>query len=183
MHPIENHFDVNAELIAFLREHRKAGRPIILVTAAARRNAEAVAKFLNLFDEIISSDGTRNLKGEAKSRELVERFGHKGFDYAGNAHADLPVWREADCVIIVNASCMVTSKARRLGRPWAEFSNKPPVLSTALRAMRPHQWVQNLLVFVPFLTSMSLYDSAGLFRALCVFTSFCRGVVSWAASK
>ena len=163
----------NAELITFLRQQRQAGRPIVLVTAADRKIAEVVAKHLDLFDEIISSDGVRNLKGEAKSRELVHRFGRKGFDYVGNDRADLAVWREADGIVIVNASRVVSIEARKFGNVLAEFANQPRLLSMALRAMRPHQWVKNLLVFVPLLASRSFGDTPGLLGALCMFASFC----------
>ncbi len=163
----------NTELITFLRQQKQSGHPIILVTAADRQMAEAVAKHLDLFDEIIASDGVRNLKGAVKSQELVRRFGSKGFDYVGNDRADLAVWREANGIVIVNASRAVLREARKLGNVLAEFSNQPPVLLPALRAMRPYQWVKNFLVFVPLLASRSFGDLFGLLGALCIFASFC----------
>lgn len=160
----------NSELIAFLRKQKQAGRPIVLATACDRKTAEAVARHLGLFAEIISSDGVRNLKGEMKSRELVRRFGRKGFDYVGNHRADLPVWREANGIVVVNASRAVLSEARKIGNLLLEVADRPPMLSTALRAMRPHQWVKNVLVFVPLLGSRSL---GGMLGALCIFAGFC----------
>jgi 4-hydroxybenzoate polyprenyltransferase/phosphoserine phosphatase len=162
----------NTQLIAFLRQQRKTGRAIVLATAACRGFAEAVAKHLDLFDEVISSDGVNNLKGEAKARELVERFGRRGFDYVGNDHADLPVWREAKGIILVNASRDVASKAHKSGKVVAEFADCQPTLSAALRAMRPHQWVKNLLVFVPLLASRS-FEMSGLLGAFVMFASLC----------
>jgi 4-hydroxybenzoate polyprenyltransferase/phosphoserine phosphatase len=163
----------NLELLAFLQEQKQAGRRILLATAADNRTAQAVAKHLGFFDEIISSDGVRNLKGETKSRELVRRFGREGFDYVGNDPADLPVWREAKGIVIVNASRAVSSKARKLSDVLLEIANRPPMLPMALRAMRPQQWVKNLLVFVPLLASRSFGDIHGMLGALCVFASFC----------
>src|SRR5262249_8156977 len=112
----------NLEVIAFLREQRRAGRPIVLATAADERIAHAVADHLGLFDEIVASDGVRNLRGATKATVLVERFGSKGFDYIGNGLVDLAVWREADGIILVNASRAVTSKARALGNVIKEIS-------------------------------------------------------------
>ena len=68
------------------------------------RTARAIADHLGLFDDVVASDGVRNLKGTEKSRELVRRYGRKGFDYAGDSRADLAVWRDADGIVIVNAS-------------------------------------------------------------------------------
>jgi 4-hydroxybenzoate polyprenyltransferase len=163
----------NSELISFLQQQKEIGRPIVLVTAADQRNAEAVGSYLDLFDEIISSNGVLNLRGEAKALELVRRFGRKGFDYVGNDHADLAVWREASGIVIVNASRAVSSEAQKFGNVLAEFASQPPLLLMALQAMRPYQWVKNLLVFVPLLASRSLNDTAGVFGALCMFASFC----------
>jgi 4-hydroxybenzoate polyprenyltransferase len=83
------------------------------------------------------------------------------------------VWREADGIVIVNASSNVAGKAGSLGTVVAEFQDRPPKFITALRAMRPHQWVKNLLVFVPLLTSQSFSDWPGLLGALFMFAGFC----------
>jgi 4-hydroxybenzoate polyprenyltransferase len=163
----------NAELITYLREMKAKGHSIILATAADAKVAQMVADYVGLFDDVIASDGINNLKGEAKARELVRRFGKNGFSYAGNDRTDLSVWLEADGIVIVNASSGVARKTRSLGTVVAEFQDQPPKLITALRAMRPHQWVKNLLVFVPLLTSQSFSDWPGLLGALVMFASFC----------
>ena len=134
----------NAELIEFLREQKRNGRKIVLATAADERTARAIADHLGLFDDIIASNGMHNLKGEAKAKELVRRYGHKGFDYAGDSRADLAVWRDADGIVIVNASPAVVREARALGHVVAELDKRQAVVAPAIRAMRPHQWVKNL---------------------------------------
>jgi 4-hydroxybenzoate polyprenyltransferase len=104
---------------------------------------------------------------------LVQRFSQEGFDYAGNDRADLAVWREADGILIVNASKAVSNQASAIRPVVTEFSNRPELLLTALRAMRPNQWLKNLLVFAPLLTSRSIDDVSGVLHALCAFISFC----------
>jgi 4-hydroxybenzoate polyprenyltransferase len=163
----------NEELLAFLAEQKSAGRRIVLATAADARIGQAIADRVGLFDEVIASDGTRNLKGPAKARELVRRFGHKGFDYAGDSRADLAVWREADGIVLVNASPSVARRARALGPVLREFDRPFAVVPMALKAMRPYQWVKNLLVFVPLIASRSFSDLGGLIGAICMFASFC----------
>src|SRR5207244_4100807 len=116
-----------------------------------QKTARAIAAHVGLFDEIIASNGTRNLKGEEKASELVRRFGRKGFDYAGDGFADLAVWREANGIIIVNASPAVAREARALGNVIAEVDSRRSFFPAAMRAVRPHQWVKNLLVLVPIL--------------------------------
>ena len=94
----------HAELLDRLQKEHRAGRPIVLVTAADRSVARKVAEHLGLFSEVFASDGLTNLSGRRKLDLLVRRFGARGFDYAGNAAPDLHIWREANKAIIVCAS-------------------------------------------------------------------------------
>ncbi len=74
---------------------RARGRRIVLCTAVDERIANAVATHLGLFDDVIASDGSNNLRGERKATELCRRFGERGFVYAGNDSTDYAVWRHA----------------------------------------------------------------------------------------
>ena len=160
-------------LLEYLIKEKRRGRWLVLATAADERTACLVADHLNIFDEIIASDGTNNLKGKQKAYALSRRYGVKGFDYAGNDRADLSVWQEADGIIIVNASNAVAKAARNVGNVISEFQNRPQKFAATLRAMRPHQWVKNLLVFVPLLTSHAFTDWSGMLGALILFAGFC----------
>src|SRR5262245_35876182 len=90
-------------LCNFLRLERRKGRRIILATAANRSIAEAVAAHLGLFDDVVASDETRNLKGTIKL-EAVRACAGNRFVYAGDSAADLPIWREADAAVLVGSS-------------------------------------------------------------------------------
>src|SRR5256885_10972873 len=59
--------------------------------------------------DVCSSD----LRSENKLKALVERFGERGFDYAGNSTADLSVWRGARKAVVVNATAGLARKAAR----------------------------------------------------------------------
>ena len=82
-------------LVKWLRTEAAAGRAIYLVTAADSAYAKAVSERLGLFKGTLSSDGALNLKAKKKARRLIETFGEAGFDYIGDARADIPVWRAA----------------------------------------------------------------------------------------
>ena len=83
------------DLLDYLRNERDRGRRLLLVTASHERTARDVADHLELFDEVIATNGRQNLKGRRKRDELVRRFGDGGFDYAGDSAADLSVWPAA----------------------------------------------------------------------------------------
>src|SRR5487761_2453390 len=104
----------NQELLDYLRSEKAAGRTLILATAADAAVAQAVADHLNLFDEVIASDGVHNLKGSAKAAVLVRRLGERGFAYAGDSRADLPVWQRAQSAVVVNAGPRLSGQVRRL---------------------------------------------------------------------
>ena len=78
-----------------LREQRQAGRKLVLCTASDERLANKVADYLDLFDDVMASDASVNLKGRKKADSLVQHFGERGFAYAGDSRSDLAVWRHA----------------------------------------------------------------------------------------
>ncbi|MCB8882206.1 UbiA family prenyltransferase [Acidisoma cellulosilytica] len=163
----------NEALLAYLAEQKSLGTRLVLVTAADERLARAVAEHLGLFDLVLSSDGRTNLKGEAKARILVDYFGKGGFDYAGNDRADLAVWAQARRALVVNAGTAVKAKAKALPGSDLRFADRPSVFRYALKAMRPHQWCKNVLVFVPMVMAHAVEDPLTWLHAIAMFLSFC----------
>ena len=163
----------NEELIEYLRAEKARGRRLVLATAADGAVARSVASHLGLFDEVIASDGAHNLKGENKAASLVERFGEKGFSYAGNARSDLAVWAHAKAAVIVNAPAAVADRVARTVPVEARFDRTRSRAKALLRALRPHQWVKNLLVFVPAITGAHGLREPGVWAsAIAAFFAF-----------
>ena len=165
------HLPFNETFLAWLRAERSRGRPLYLASAADRRYVAAVADRLGLFDGVFASDGATNLKGEAKARVLCAAFGEGCFDYAGNATADLPVWRQAGAVVAVNVS---PSLRRTVLRRFPDATVMDPRRFDALdylRAMRPHQWLKNLLLLVPGFAAHR-FDGAMALACALAFVSF-----------
>jgi hypothetical protein len=104
------------ELIDWLREEKGRGRMLLLVTAADQSMGERVAAHVGLFDEVIGSNGTDNLRGHTKRRHLTERFGKGAYDYAGNSSVDLEVWPDVRAAIVVNARPRLLERARQMAR-------------------------------------------------------------------
>lgn len=141
------------ELVALLTTEKEAGRRLVLATAADERPARAVAERLGLFDEVLASDGSRNLGGEAKRAALVARWGERGFDYAGDRRADLPVFRSARGAVLAGAATGLKGEVERAGTSvLAELPGPRTDARTVVSALRLRQWVKNLLVFVPLVT-------------------------------
>jgi 4-hydroxybenzoate polyprenyltransferase/phosphoserine phosphatase len=151
---------LNHDLIAYAAEQAGKGRQIFIATAADRAIADKVAQRIPFVSGVIASDGRINLKGTAKARALRERF-PAGFDYAGDARADLSVWKAARSAVVIEASSAVATKARRVADVTRVFPRQP-LWKSLIRSLRPHQWAKNALVFVPLVLSGKLSDPAAL---------------------
>ncbi len=141
----------NEDVVTMAQEARAAGRPVFLATASDRDVADAVAGHLGVFDGVFASESNVNLKGEAKAALLTAEFGEGGFDYAGDAEVDRPVWRRARRAIMVLARQVEAEcpNAVALGRRPGAIAQ----LRVVARAMRLHQWAKNVLIFVPMLAA------------------------------
>ena len=147
-------------------------RPRVLCTASDLSFAEAVAAHVGGFDAVLGSDGVRNLGGRVKCAALCERYGECGFDYAGNAAADLHVWRAARRAIVVNARPAVLRRARA-GTEIERVFARGPQSHAWIAALRPHQWLKNALVFVPLLAAHQVFVPAAVVRSGVACIAFC----------
>jgi 4-hydroxybenzoate polyprenyltransferase len=136
------------------------------VTASDQALAEAIADHLGIFNEVHGSDGTLNLKGEKKGKFLEERFGKNGFAYMGDAAADLPVWQRAEKAITVNAPASLRREAERVCETVEHLTTAARPFKPYVKALRPHQWLKNTLVFLPMLAAHQLDGPTFLLSAL-----------------
>lgn len=155
----------NAAVVDAMRNARTTGHITVLATAADQRIAQACADELNLFDEVIASDGIHNLKAGAKAERLVARFGEQGFDYIGDSRADLAVWPHAAQRFTVS-SLLPAGGQRLAGAPSAGG------ISRWLKLLRVRHWVKNVLVFVAPLAAHQWSSAASWHAALLTFAAF-----------
>ena len=172
------HLDVsalpyNTDVLDWLRAEKQSGRRLVLATASHRVLAEQVAQHLHLFDEVLATEGSTNLKSAAKAQALVNRFGDAGFDYVGNDWPDMQVWVHAHMAHVVDAPASLLARAQAQGPVGQVFrSDRPSKLVAMLKAMRLHQWMKNLLVFVPLMAAHQYADASRDVLALMAFVVF-----------
>lgn len=162
----------NAEVLALIAEARQAGRPIVLATASHRLLADRVAQHLGVFDEVLATEGSLNLSSSRKQAALVARFGEKGFDYVGNSADDLVVWRSARQAFLANAPESVRRRAQAMGNVARVLGQPATAAGVWSRALRLHQWLKNLLLFLPMLAAHRLLDLPLAGSALLAFLCF-----------
>jgi 4-hydroxybenzoate polyprenyltransferase len=162
----------NNVLIDWLIKQRESGRKVVLATAADECIANAVAKHVDLFDEVLASGGKINNASLNKSRLLDERYGQGNWDYAGNSKADLVVWRAAKNAIVVNAKKAIVRKAQQFGNVSLIIPAGKAKPTDWVKAFRLHQWLKNSLLFIPLLAAHKINNYESIFLLIVAFLSF-----------
>ncbi|MEO0361395.1 MAG: UbiA family prenyltransferase, partial [Pseudomonadota bacterium] len=151
---------LDEDVVEIVRKARAEGRRTALVSASDHRQVEAVAARVGLFDEAHGTGGAdvgdANLGGAAKADFLVRRFGEKGFDYVGDAKADVPVWAAARRAITVRGDEALRRAAEGANADVEHVGGGAARLKPYLKALRPHQWSKNMLVFMPMLAAHAM---------------------------
>ncbi len=138
----------NKQFLAWLVLEKKAGRKLVLATASDLKMAEPVAAHVGIFDEVLASNGKTNLRSGNKVRALTEKFGERGFDYAGNSTADYAVWRGSREAVVVNASQAVRRQAAQCAKLGPVFCDDYHPLETAQSFARELFWRSGYLVAI-----------------------------------
>lgn len=142
------------DVISRIEAWRRSGGRAALVTASDQLLADAVAEHLGIFDEVHGSDGALNLKGKRKAEFLEARFGRRAFVYVGDSTADLAVWARSAQAITVNAPRSLRAQAEQVcGTVEHLTTGAGRSVVAYLKALRPHQWLKNALVFAPMLAA------------------------------
>ena len=162
----------NKDLLTWLQEERSHGRMLVLCTASDQSVATRIAEHLGVFDEVMASNGTTNLAGRNKADALIQRFGSGGFDYVGNSHADLAVWKHARRAVVVNPSDGVLAKASSTGEVERVFPKPAAGFTAWRRVLRLHQWLKNLLLAVPMIAAHHVMDMQTWLAIGLAFVSF-----------
>ncbi|MDP2621246.1 MAG: UbiA family prenyltransferase [Hyphomicrobiales bacterium] len=162
----------NEELLRYLKAEKASGRPLALATAADELHANAIAEHLGIFDAVFASDGDTNLSGSRKLDRLNAAFGVGNFDYAANSKVDLPIWQSAREAIIVNPHSGVQAQAAKVADVARVFDDRRGWFRQLVNALRLHQWVKNVLIFVPLVLDHRINEPGLLIQAFWAFCAF-----------
>jgi len=137
---------LNPRVVELIEQARAEGRTIVLASGANEDQLSELGTSLGA-DLVWGSHGGRNLSGRAKLAKIQEEFPE--FDYVGNSRADLPLWRAARCAISLNPGYATLWRARRARSDLVVMAQDRRRWQSAVRALRPHQWAKNTLMFLP----------------------------------
>ncbi len=159
---------VHADIAAMALDAKEQGREVAIASASDVSYVQPLADHYGI-ERIFASEGGVNLKGTAKAEALVAAYGEAGFDYAGNDKSDRKIWDHADHAIVVGAAgggAKGLANVTQLDGGWSPRA--------VLKSMRPHQWVKNVLLFLPMIAAHAFYMEA--------FLTVCLGLVSFSAA-
>jgi len=165
------------EVLEALASERANGRRLVLATASSERLARPIAEHLGLFDAVMASTRDVNLSAHRKLAAIQAECGAAGFDYYGNSADDVCLFQAAVDATVVQPD----RHARRWHGSAAGarlLDDRRDAWKAALRAMRPHQWMKNVLIFVPLTLNQDFLEPAMVLQALVAFVCF-----SFAASS
>jgi 4-hydroxybenzoate polyprenyltransferase len=173
-HKVHLHYELlpnNEELLNFLQTESSNGRKIILATASLASNAQEISKVYPIFDEIFGTEKI-NLKGANKLKILINEFGETKFDYIGNSHSDLKIISSSRYSYLVNPSKSLERKTRQISELKYVWKSGKNHFKDYVKTIRAYQWLKNLLIFVPLITSHSFYSPAMIFMVIASFFAF-----------
>lgn len=162
----------NVEVIDYLKAEKEKGRKVVLATASDEIIANQIAEHVGIFDQVIASTPGNNLKGKNKLEVIKANSPNGEFEYIGDSSADYPIWAEATLSGFVNPPKPAHTIQNNSEKISLNVENRTSSTKALIKAMRPHQWAKNALVFVPLVFSHSYTDVNLILLALATFFMF-----------
>jgi 4-hydroxybenzoate polyprenyltransferase len=145
------------EVINLLYKSKKEGKTLILASASDERIVKKIAHYLNLFDIVLGTTDNNNLKGVRKLELIKQTCNGQVFDYIGNEKADIPLWYESEkAYVVTNSQKLINSINKESDKIYV--FRPPGGLKSLIKALRPHQWAKNILLFIPFFLAHEIMD-------------------------
>ena len=106
----------NQSCINFIKEAKKLGRKVFLISGSQEIVIKVVANKLNIFDGVYGTRKNYNMISYNKVKFIHNTLGFKKFDYIGNSHQDLKVWEYSENVIYTNVNETLLSKINAMNK-------------------------------------------------------------------
>ena len=140
------------EIVTLAKDAKEAGRTVVLASGSNEVLVQALSDRLGFVEPAMASNGQINLTRSTKAKALEARFGKKGFEYVGDSGADIKVWQAGVGGYVVAPAAKLlrqVSKAQLTLTPIGQRDEGWALL----RALRPHQWVKNILLLLPIVAA------------------------------
>jgi 4-hydroxybenzoate polyprenyltransferase len=153
-------FPHRADVLEYLQSQQQSGRRIILLSRLPHDLAQGLVETLGFTpDQFITHGSLPN--GDVRSALGAD------FDLISGRDTDAAIWAAARRVY-------PTSRSKTSGRETDDrFDIRRRPLVALLRAMRPHQWIKNVLVLIPLVLAHQLTDRGRVVSGVFAFCAMC----------
>lgn len=129
-------------------------KKVILISATYHEVVERIANHLECFDGWYGTKD-ENLKSEIKLKKIKDLSGGTSFTYIGDSFADLVIWKDAEKCYLVDPSKRLLKAVTKINDSVEIIaSKKSNLFLEIIKTIRVHQWVKNLLIFIPAILSL-----------------------------
>jgi len=94
----------NKAAFDFIRDVKNRHRAVYLISGSHQIIVDQMGKYLNIFFESFGTRDNFNMVGSNKVKFINEKLKIYDFDYFGNSHKDLPIWKHTKRAIHTNTS-------------------------------------------------------------------------------
>jgi len=94
----------NKAAFDFIRDVKNRHRAVYLISGSHQIIVDQMGKYLNIFFESFGTRDNFNMVGSNKVKFINEKLKIYDFDYFGNSHKDLPIWKYTKRAIHTNTS-------------------------------------------------------------------------------
>ena len=158
---------VDEQIYDFLLEQKTQGRKLILL---CRQSVDEVAEMLgekNIFDQIIRAGSTKDIQAQLGAK----------YDFIGGGSTPMAIWENATDRYVIDDSNKTTNLLTQNNLPISRQFERPGASFKAIyKSIRVYQWMKNLLVFVPLITSWQFANGAAVKDSFIMF--FCFSMVA-----
>ena len=158
---------IDEQIYDFLLEQKAQGRKLILLCRQSVDDVAAMVGEKNIFDQIIRG---------SSARDILTQLGDQ-YHFVGGSSTPMAIWKNAAARYVIDHSDKTASLLTQNNLPIAGQFQRPGASFKAIyKSIRAYQWMKNLLVFVPLITSWQLANGAALKDSFIMF--FCFSMVA-----
>ncbi len=166
-YPLAKALGCDMRVLKLAEEARADGKTVLLAAPNDGALGHELAERLEVFDGVLTRADD---PGVPLPAQIEARFGARGFVYLGprDPHG---FWNEADHIVTVGGRADAVAMADAHPGGATHIAKSPPEITAFLRALRPHQWLKNLLIFLPVAAGQAL-EGPSLLAAFLAFVAF-----------
>jgi len=142
---------VNDDVLEFLQAEKANGRRLLLDSRESKDDIKSILNDGDIFEDYI---------------DLSTVSVSASFDYVGSSNTESQIWQQAEKKYLVGPNNLSNINFDH------HFQTPSNTMAATVKAIRAYQWLKNLLVFVPLITSQQFTTPGALIHTVIMFLCF-----------